>query len=515
MEVTRLCSVMLFTVALNSHAADVQLMKKLALATEQSKSLSESYTKLMDLKSNALQSGKEEKALFYRQMSKILFEAGYPRLGVAQLAEAQSSLGSTRPKWMDSIYVEAFNASKKVDLDILLLEVDYPLDFNPAGFGKNWNYIRGLSYEQQGKISEAKQSFSSVDQNSWNFPKALFHRTILEVSEDDFESAKKNLRSLLIRLDLRQGALYPESVKSKLRNEAWLNLGRIFYESSKFDDAIKAYRNVERKTPYYSDALFESAWALFMGGYPNHALGSIYSLSSPWYAGRYKPEADMLESIIYFWLCDYNASRLSLANFLTKHQKTISGLKSFLANRNPDPKNAWEIFDNFVTGVSSESIGIDRKLVAEAIYQESVVPFREHLAGLFEEKSKLYKKGIKGNKNTEELDSILNSKIESGKILLGKQLIRELKVIDADFDRLREHAELLYVELLTSEKDKLLGKELFEESKIKNSETKKPSFWTIGVKQTWAASDKDEYWSDEIGFYVFREKSMCMDTRKE
>jgi hypothetical protein len=515
MEVNRLCSVVLFAVSLSTHAADVQLLKKLALATEQSKSISESYTKLMDLKSNALQAGVEEKALFHRQLSKILFDAGYPLLGATELSEAQRALGKSSPKWIDSIYVEAFNAYKKIDLDNILIEIDYPIDFNPAAFGKNWNYIRGLRYEREGKIAEAKQSFSAVDQNSWNYPKALFHKTILEVSENDFESAKKNLRSLLIRLDLRQGTLYPESTKKKLRNEAWLNLGRIFYESSKFDESIKAYRNVERKTPYYSDALFESAWALFLGGYPNHALGSIYSLSSPWYADRYKPEADMLESIIYFWLCDYNASRISLANFLTKHQKTIAGLKTFLTNKNPNPRNAWDMFDNFVTGVSSESIGIDRKLLAEAIYQESLVPFREHLAGLFEEKAKLYKKGIKGNKNTEDLDTILNSQIENGKILIGKQLIRELRVIDADFDRLREHAELLYVELLTSEKDRLLGKELFEESKIKDTNTKKPSFWTIGVKQTWAASDKDEYWSDEIGFYVFKEKSMCMETRKE
>jgi len=137
------------------------------------------------------------------------------------------------------------------------------------------------------------------------------------------------------------------------------------------------------------------------------------------------------------------------------------------------------------------------------------------LAGLYDEKKKLQLKGVNGSKSISQVLTVLDAQIERSKLLLGEQLLRELMVLHQDFIRLRDHAELLYVELLTSEKDKLLGKELFKDSKITDASAKKPSVWNLGVNQTWAASDKDEFWSDEIGFYVFKEKSMCKAVSKE
>lgn len=499
----------------NARGNPTEFTKKILAASNPKSSPKENWDNLEMLYPLLDSADNKEKALFRSQEADTLYKAGFPRLATAILVEAQNSIDSKSfPKWIDRNWQEAAKASKKTDLSLILTQIILK-DANPPGFGQDWDYFNGLRLEKTGSKEEAKKAFMNVDQNSWYYPKALFHRAILAVSEDNFEEAKKNLRTSLVRLDLRQGTSYPEKVKVKLRSELWLNLARIYYETSKFDLSIQAYRNVERATPFYSDALFEQSWALFMGGYPNHALGSLYSLTSPWYSSRYKPEADMLESIIYFWLCDYNASRVSLAKFISRHQSTIKGLDEFLTKKTTSAKDAWDIFENFTTGVSSASIGIDRNLLAEAIYQESLVPFREHLAGLYDEKKKIQVRGVNNSKSIDQVVRVLERQIEISKLLLGEQLLRELKVLHQDFTRLRDHAELLYVELLTSEKDKLLGKELYKDSKITDASAKKPSVWNIGVKQTWAASDKDEFWTDEIGFYVFKEKSMCSPVLKE
>ena len=499
----------------NAQGAPTEFTKKIVAASNPKNSAKANWENLELLYPLLESADNKERALFHSQEADTLYKAGFPRLATAILVRAQNALDSKSfPKWIDRNWQEAAKASKKTDLSQILTQVLLK-DASPPGFGQDWNYFNGLRLEKTGAKEEAKKAFMNVDQNSWYYPKALFHRAVLAASQDNFEEAKKNLRTSLVRLDLRQGTSYPEKVKVKLRSELWLNLARVYYETSKFDLSIQAYRNVEKSTPFYSDALFEQSWALFMGGYPNHALGSLYSLTSPWYSSRYKPEADMLESLIYFWLCDYNASRISLAKFISRHQSTIKGLDDFLEKKTTSAKDAWEIFENFTTGVSSDSIGIDRNLLAEAIFQESLVPFREHLAGLYDEKKKLQIKGVNRSKSIENVAKVLDAQIEISKILLGEQLLRELKVLHKDFVRLREHAELLYVELLTSEKDKLLGKELYKDSKITDASAKKPGVWNIGVKQTWAASDKDEFWADEIGFYVFKEKSMCSAVSKE
>ncbi len=489
--------------------------KKILAASDPKNSPKQNWENLEKLYPELETADSKEKALFYSQEADTVYKAGLPRLATALLVEAQKNMEAKNfPKWLGRNWQDAAKASKKSDLSQILTQITLN-EVLPPGFGQDWDYFNGLRLEKSGTKEDAKKAFLNVDQNSWYYPNVLFHRAIIAVSEDNFEEAKKNLRTSIVRLDLRQGASYPEKVRVKLRSELWLNLARIYYETSKFELSIQAYRNVERATPFYSDALFEQSWALFMAGYPNHALGSLYSLNSPWYSARYKPEADMLKSIIYFWLCDYNESRVSLAQFITKHQTTIKGLDDFLKKKDTTPKEAWDIFENFITGVSSESIGIDRNLLAEAIYQESLVPFREHLAGLYDEKKKLQVKGIFGSKSLDHVLGVLDRQIEMSKLLLGEQLLRELMVLHQDFIRLRDHAELLYVELLTSEKDKLLGKELYKDSKITDSSSKKPSVWNLGVKQTWAASDKNEFWTDEVGFYVFKEKSMCSPVSKE
>lgn len=247
-----------------------------------------------------------------------------------------------------------------------------------------------------------------------------------------------------------------------------------------------------------------------MGGFPNHALGSLYSQATPWFADRYKPESEMLETIIYFWLCNYNAARDSLARFLTKYQTAVNGLESFVKKRSNSPQASWDLFENFVTGVSSESLGIDRQLIAEAVNQDSMIAVRGYAAGILDEKLRFEKLRLKSTMTNFSLDRKIEEEQRRSQILVGEQLIRELTVMKDDFSRLREHAELIYVEVLMSEKENLVQKELHKESKFVALEIdKKPNYWTKGAKRSWATSDKHEFWHDELGFYVMQEKSQC------
>ena len=81
-----------------------------------------------------------------------------------------------------------------------------------------------------------------------------------------------------------------------------------------------------------------------------------------------------------------------------------------------------------------------------------------------------------------------------------------------DFERLYDQSQFLYVELLMSKKDQLLGKELHGDSKInKVSQVDNIRGW--GRKTvSWASDTKQEYWADELGFHIYRIEPLCVSS---
>jgi len=281
-------------------------------------------------------------------------------------------------------------------------------------------------------------------------------------------------------------------------------LGRIFYETKQFTSSMKHYRLVSRGGESFYDSLFEQSWALFMAGYPNHALGMLYSVRSPFFKEAFNPEATMLAAIIYYWMCRYDDSRNELADFIQYHASTIKSLEEFLSRKNISDDTSYTLFENTVTGVSSESLGMPRSLLNSAAEQQSMMYVRNQFAAVLTELQRLDNKGIFGDKdNITTPRGYLTQWAAALKTDIGRRFLTELQEMYRDYERLHEQAEFLYVELLMSQKDQLLGKELHGTSKIDRlAKTENISGW--GQKtQTWASDDKSEYWQGGIRFPVF------------
>ena len=74
------------------------------------------------------------------------------------------------------------------------------------------------------------------------------------------------------------------------------------------------------------------------------------------------------------------------------------------------------------------------------------------------------------------------------------------------FDELYSQSQFLYLELLMSKKEQLLGRELHASSKVTKAKDK-ISNWAESA-QSW--KDKmDEYWWDEIGYQIIELEPQC------
>jgi len=112
-----------------------------------------------------------------------------------------------------------------------------------------------------------------------------------------------------------------------------------------------------------------------------------------------------------------------------------------------------------------------------------------------------------------KLIRLLNQQI---KILIGKvgKVVRKdlSKVVDT-FQRTEEQVRLLYIELNMAEKDSMLGILGRNKGKIWQEAITMANFEQASTNK-WKVDQKDEYWWDEIGNYLYNLESQCKEGGK-
>ena len=393
-------------------------------------------------------------------------------------------------------------------LEVLAAKIDLKKGEAPS-FGTDWNYFVGNAALKKGDRDTAVKHYKRIKLSDRYFFPGKYQQALIHYDQKDLNESLISLKAILNPVSQSRSPLALDD-KLMITDSARMALARIFYEKKEFKNAIKLYRTVEKGSREYYDSLFEQSWAFFMAGYPNHALGALHAVESPFFEEVFNPEATVLRSIIHYWLCRYNDSRNALADFMDNHAKGVEQLGEFLDRSRLTAETSYQLFENLVSGVSEKTLGIPRDVLSTAAEKDSMLLVRDQYASIIEEQRRLEKKGIFGTKKGLETPK---KYLEKWKLALrvdvGTNFLNELKALQADYDRLYDQAQFLYVELLMSEKEQLLGKELHATSKINNvTNVDKIRGW--GKKtQAWAGSKKDEYWWDEVGFYIYRVDSMC------
>lgn len=402
--------------------------------------------------------------------------------------------------------------SEKTSIYDILVSLANDLDLkgkNPPGFGNNWHYYRGEALSAQGKSDEAIKAFTQVKLGDRLFLAAKYERAMLLVEADKLDDAVADLRIIVNPTTREATAQTPSSKLERYLDYAYLALGRIQYEQKDYMTSLRSFRMVSRDGPLFYDALFEQSWALFLAGYPNHALGALHGVQSPYFADRFNPEAPVLRSFVYYWMCRYDDSRNALADFIENHSDEVAKLGDFLDRLSLTPQKSYELFENLLSGVSEESLGISRTILNSAANTDTMILARDMYAETLGEAERVSKRGVNGSRKAQLLEARLNKRLEGLRANLGTTYIADLQAQREHFIELRRQADFLYLELLMSEKEQLLGKELHADTKIQKVDMKKNiKGWARGT-QSWAGSRKNEYWWDEIGYYVFRVRPNC------
>ncbi|MCX6116531.1 MAG: hypothetical protein NT027_03245 [Proteobacteria bacterium] len=454
----------------------------------------------------------EQQATILQTQANVLSRNGYPILAAINAAQAIKKASDPFSNDYSRSWTIIKEVSREKPIQNLLESIAESLIHhkkNPGTFGSDWKYIEGNVLYAQGQSSTAMDYYAQVKVNDRYFFPSKYQQAMIQLDAGKRDEAIASLKSIVYPTSQELSSLNRDELRL-LTDDANIALGRIFYEQKKFNDAMTHYRLISRDSHNFYESLFEQGWSLFMAGYPNHALGVLHSVRGPFFPDSFNPEATMLSAIIYYWMCRYNDSRNELADFLEKNRVAMKQLQDYISRKNLDADVAYSLFENTVTGVSSEGLGMPRNLLNSAAEKDSMMHVRDQYAAVLEELQKLQIKGVFGSKeHVETLRSYLEQWSVALRKDIGKRFIVELQEMHQDFTRLHDQAQFLYIELLMSQKDQLLGKELHSDSKIgKVVSSENISGWGK-YTQAYASDDKLEYWQDEVGFHIFRLVPLC------
>lgn len=193
------------------------------------------------------------------------------------------------------------------------------------------------------QYERAVRQLASIDARSAAYAPAQLWLGITRVREGRSVPAVEAFRRV-VQLGSQDRAKRP------LADLARLSIARTLYSASlRLDEnnspvveapalsaAVAQYRLIEPESDVWLEAQHELAWAYFMAGDRQRALGALFSLDTPWFPDAYFPEAEVLGIAIYAAACDYDAAASEVARFEARHAPTLRGLQALLASHRDD-----------------------------------------------------------------------------------------------------------------------------------------------------------------------------------
>ncbi|RYZ56470.1 MAG: hypothetical protein EOP07_12480 [Proteobacteria bacterium] len=453
----------------------------------------------------------ENQQTYLQVRSELLYLSGFPVLASEFAAQALALSQEPYAENHTPLWRILWTVSKVKSIQYILEDVAPKLQSKiplPPEFGNNWSYIQGNAYLAEGKDQLAKAAYEKLVMQDRYFLSAQYQLSMMAITANKSAEAESYLNAILN--PTAQGlADIKRSELIEMINYAHMALARLYYQDQKFIESAREYRQVRRSSNLFYEALFEQSWSLFMSGSLKHALGTLYAVNAPYFREHFNPEAKVLESMIYYWMCRYDDARSVLAEFAEGNREAIDSLGVWLDRQRLTPETSYQLFENLVTGVSGESIGIPTKVLSTAAESDVMLLVRDQYATLIEELTQLDTYGIYGQKTGyETYKNQLLKRAESRRNEIGRLFLEELQGLKEHFEELYSQSQFLYLELLMSQKEQILGRELHAETKVTRV-TDKDAFSGWSKKtQSWQDT-KNEYWWDEIGYQIIDVEPEC------
>lgn len=390
-------------------------------------------------------------------------------------------------------------------------------EYNAEGFGQldsdvinRVNFLVALRSHQLEKMEDSEDFLSAVPEESAFYPHARYLRGVQltkigtairdrdeEAASQFFEQASAAFEEVLQLKASKNGVKYQDLKASQER--ASVALARVRYAEGKFLEAADLYAKIPAYSTHWREALFEGAYASFVGDDSGRALGQLHTLHSPIFADHLVPESWLLKGYIYFFSCLFEETKAALAQLNDGLGEAYEAVNALLEAQQ-QPEFYFALLTETDTSV------IPATVRTEIRRDDSVKGYRRYIMALESETARL--KDVKQWK-----DSLLINFLQENAQQQRDQLVqtagagvrRSLKLLEFALEDIEGRADILQLELARREKELLEANHNLERVAARK-QLGRPAVPARNAEY-WPFSQ--EFWPDEIGQYRYTLKNLC------
>jgi tetratricopeptide (TPR) repeat protein len=424
----------------------------------------------------------------------------------------QESRENPRSRYIRQSLEKLAIAADALDSDVLLRYAIKQVkeDEFPAA-SRDMLYYRTAELRMQEKqYAEAARQFARVRSSSSLFNRARYNLGLALAEAGELEKAQAAFEDLADRTK-------ELGVTDKTHVNALLGRARVIYQRQQFSGAIEAYRDIPRDTEQWHDALFESSWAMLRDGRFRSALSNFHSLHSPYYEDVYQPESLLLRAIVYLYICRYDEMEKVLGLFERVYKPVQRDIGNILTGVT-DPL----IYFREIAKIEGQFEEVRHRRTSRSGFQIPFVVARQvlkegdvsrtfgYLHNLDKERRHL--ESLPPNWRNSSIGlyakKIIEKRIESTRVLAGKQIRRHLILTQNELRDLFEQNGFLRFEMISGKKESLRkeiqGKGL---PRTQVDDQTAREFYIQNGFEYWPF--QGEYWLDEIGNYHYVGVKAC------
>ncbi len=380
----------------------------------------------------------------------------------------------------------------------------------PRGAQNHLYYLVGLGLLEDDKLADARKFFGQVSPKSELYLKSKYLEGIIFNRQGKLKSAVKSFRDVY-REPVEATADPAELAEiDSLKDMALINIARIYYGIERYEESTKYYDLVDRDSPYWGQSLFENSWATFMQSDLNKTLGLLLTVQSPFFSGdEFMPEAIVLRSLTFFNLCQYKEVETTLLSFEEKYRPMQAEIRDFVKSYSTEEgkqlaDQAWDAY--FGTG-SKKDTKLPKSLFTRVLQSQDLSAVVRRLEMLDEEE-----KLIDAQKPAwrDSLGAALKDQIEKDRQRLkrraGLLFLSEMARTANYVNDLLTQSEIIRFEVVDAQRQDYQYK-MANPDAVKTYQNTTVDFATSVDFIYWPFNG--EFWSDELGYYLYTEKPVC------
>lgn len=281
-----------------------------------------------------------------------------------------------------------------------------------------------------------------------------------------------------------------------------IRTARVKIEDKKYEEALEIYQQIDKRSYKWPYILMDKAWASYYLKDYNRTLGLTVTYKSPLLDSYFFPEAEVLTSLAYYNLCQWDDALNVVDHFYEEFQPKAEALKQILGEN----KTSDTYFLDLYYADSSARDALNPFIKNLITQTRKQIKFNLDLTSLKAAKEELAL--VKKLKNQNELTAEMESNLENTIDFISKKINAYIKREIFNFiNEIHKHSYSMFnlkLELLAKKREEIYT------SNENNSGRNRGSEKNVNRKIDQYFFDfNGSFWADELGDYSFGLESRC------